>query len=111
MNIKETVDKYKSVALVCSTFEDIRILLNEFKKDDIRQTYYFYREKWQNMFKKYTKHISPDHQSIIIIVKDKTGYKIYPRSYKDWGKYHDWINYHFINYSAFIREGKLNQLM
>ena len=31
--------------------------------------------------------------------------------YKDWGKYHDWANYHFINYSAFIREGKLNQLI
>ena len=111
MNIKETINKHASVALVCHTFEDIQILLNELKKEDIRHTYYLYQEDWEKMFEKYTEHLSPNYQSVIMIVEEKTGYNIYSRSYKDWGKYHDWTNYHFINYSAFIREGKLNQLI
>lgn len=111
MNIKDTIERHGSVALVCQTFNDIRILLNDLKKEDIRHTYYLYQEDWERMFDKYTKHLNSDYQSVIIIVDEKTGYDIYSRSYKDWGEYHDWAKYHFINYSAFIREGKLNHLI
>lgn len=111
MNIKQIVDKYQNVALVCHTFEDIQVLLDELKKENIRHTYYLYQEEWQDMFDKYTKHLSSNHQSVIMIKNEKYGYNVYSRSYKDWGKYHDWTDYHFINYSAFIREGKLNQLI
>jgi hypothetical protein len=84
MNIKDTVEKHVSVAFVCRTFEDVQMLLNELKKEDIRHTYYLYQEDWEKMFEKYTEHLSTNYQSVIMIVDEKTGYNIYSRSYKDW---------------------------
>lgn len=111
MNIKETLEKYTRIALVCNTFDDVKTLLRQLRLEQIRHTYYLYQEEWEDMFDKYTSHLDSNFRTAILIVEEKTGYNLYSRSYKDWGKYDDWENYHFIDYTAFIREDKLNQLV
>jgi len=111
MNIKETLEKYGNIALTCQSFDDIKLLIDQLKNEEIRHTYYLYQEDWKDMFVKYTSHLDSKFRSVVMIVEEKTGYNIYTRSYKDYDKYHDWHRYHFIDYSLFIHGNKLDKLI
>lgn len=111
MNIKEVLNQHKRIAFVCSNFTDIQILLDQLKSEDIRRIYFAYQEDWEQRFHEYTQHLDAKYRSAVIIEFDRSGYNIYCRSYKNWGQYSDWHQYHFIDYSSFVREGKLNQLV
>lgn len=115
--IIELIQKYKKVALVCSCFEHIEHLLDLCKSDGITFTKRLsatdiYTESWDDLYKKYTGHLSPNYKSAILIeLGDLGDINIYTRSYKDWGKHDDWEKYHFIDYSAHIREEKIEQII
>lgn len=115
--IIDLIEKHPKLALVCTCFEHISHLLDLCKDSNITFSKRLgvtdiYTETWEGLYEKYTKHLSSDHKSVVlIIVGDLGDINIFTRSYKDWGKYDDWENYYFIDYSAHIREDKINELV
>lgn len=118
--IKEIIEK-GSTAFICDTFEHIKQFIEISKQEGITYMKMGWKEidDVEDMFKKYTQHLSTKHRSIILVKKRTIGmefgvrfeYQFYSRTYRDYSVYHDWNDYTLVNFTQILRENKISSIL